>query len=339
MKWIDAAYTVLGDAAEPLHKIEIADRILARGLRKTRPKTPEDTIRRDIQQDIKRHGQTSRFIRVSSGVFTVRALDHASPDRPTPESLAGLTAAATRAAGSMSFADATERILRESRSREPLHYEEITRRAIEQGLIQPEGKTPAVSLNAIIGTDIRRRQERSESQRFVRPERGLIGMAEPLPVDLAAQITTHNQQVRDELLRRLRERPAGEFEDIAARLLEALGFQEVERTPLSRDGGIDVHGALVVGNVVIRMAVQAKRWDKNVQRPDVQRLRGSLSKRGLGQGLIITTSDFSNGAREEAADASPPVALMNGEELVSLLAEYEVGVERERHSLFKLIEV
>ena len=105
-----------------------------------------------------------------------------------------------------------------------------------------------------------------------------------------------------------------------------IGFEEVTVTSLGGDGGIDIRGTLVVGEVVrIRMAVQAKRWKDNVGAPVVQQVRGSLGAHE--QGLIITTSNFSRRAREEAQrmDAAP-VALMNGEQLAALLAEKEVGV-------------
>lgn len=338
MKWLDAADVVLRDAGEPLGMRELSDRILARGLLTTRGRTPWETVRSRIQTDINNKGEASRFIKVGPGIFAARAENEQSlPQMPARHVEAGRTAAATRAAGSMSFVGAAEQILRESGSREPLHYEEITRRAIEQGLIQPEGKTPAVSLNAIIGTDIRRCEVRGEQPRFVRHGRGFIGLAEALPPGLAMQIDRHNLEVREQLLQLLREGSPAAFEDLVAELLAALGFEEVERTPLGGDGGIDVRGTLVVGNVVrIRMAVQAKRWKANVQSPTVQQVRGSLGAHE--QGLIITTSDFSSGARKEAGrvDASP-VALMSGEELADLLAEYEVGVERERHTLLRLL--
>ncbi len=54
---------------------------------------------------------------------------------------------------------------------------------------------------------------------------------------------------------------------------------------------------------------------------------------------IITTSDFSAGARKEAArtDATP-VALMNGEQLMILLVENQIGVERRAHDIVELDE-
>ncbi len=238
----------------------------------------------------------------------------------------------------MSFADAAERILQESGSREPVHYEEITKRAIDRGLIRPEGKTPATSLNAIVGTEIRQRDARGDQQRFVRQGRGLLGLTEWLPLGLATEIADHNRTVRAKLLERAKQGSPADFEQLVRTLLLKMGF-DAEVTNLSGDGGIDVRGTLIVANVVrIRMAVQAKRWKANVPAPVVQQVRGSLDTHE--QGLIITTSDFSSGAKKEAerVGASHPIALMNGEQLADLLAEHEIGLERQSHTLFRLLE-
>lgn len=53
----------------------------------------------------------------------------------------------------------------------------------------------------------------------------------------------------------------------------------------------------------------------------------------------ISTSDFSPGARSEAARPdTTPVALMNGEQLVSLLIENDFGVRRTSYDLIELLE-
>lgn len=83
--------------------------------------------------------------------------------------------------------------------------------------------------------------------------------------------------------------------------------------------------------------MQVKRWKRNVQSPAIQQVRGSLGAHE--QGLIITTSDFSKGAKEEAErpDATP-VGLMNGEQVVALLVENEIGVRRTPLQLIQLGE-
>ena len=348
MNLLDAAVEVLRDAGtEGLHYKEITTRILSRGLWTTRGKTPWDTLTAQLSVDIRKHGDDSRFRRVSAGIYALN-MEHLEkppsltlPQEPAPSqpSATGLTAAATRAAGAMNFPDAAARVLRKSGSSEPMHYEAITERAIAEGFIRPEGRTPAASLNAQIGSDIRRREERGEQPLFVRHERGLIGLADWQPQTLANEIAARNREVRAELLKRAKKGSPEEFENLIGTLLVKMGFEDVEVTSPQRDGGIDVLGTLVVGNMIrIHMAVQAKRWKANVQAPVVQQLRGSLVKLKLGQGLIITTSDFSKGACDEAADASYPIALVNGEQLADLLAEHKVGVERERHTLLRLLE-
>ena len=338
MNALDAAEQVLRDAREPLHYRDLTKRMLDHGLWTTRGKTPWETVNARLAVDIRGRGEDSRFRRTAPGMFTLNdAGEPRRAARPGPQDQAGSGADTVwKPAGRMSFLDAAEEVLRSSGLREPMHYEVIATQAIAAGLIATEGKTPGVSLSAMVGTDIRRREARGEPQRFVRRERGMIGLAEPVPFSLATEIEEHNQDVREKLLASVRDDSPAEFERLVAELLSALEFEEVERTPLGGDGGIDVRGTLVVGGVVyIRMAVQAKRWKNNVPAPIVQQVRGSLGAHE--QGLVITTSDFSKGARQEAARAdASPVALMNGEQLVDLLIEKGIGVHRSEYYLLSL---
>jgi restriction system protein len=168
------------------------------------------------------------------------------------------------------------------------------------------------------------------------PGKSLIGLAKSLPVGIPSQVEQHNRKVRTQLHARLMAMKFEDFEDLVGVLLAELGFEEVAVTPRRGDKGIDVRGTLVVGDAVrIRMAVQVKRWKDNVQAPTVQQVRGSLGTHE--QGLIITTSDFSVGARKEAIrpDAAP-VGLMNGQQLINLLLEHEIGVRKSSLDLFEL---
>jgi restriction system protein len=154
--------------------------------------------------------------------------------------------------------------------------------------------------------------------------------------ELPTQIEHHNKQVRSQLREQLHRMDWFAFEELIRDLLYSLGFQDAEVTARSKDKGVDIRGTLVVGDAIrIRMAVQVKRWRNNVQTPVVQQMRGSLANDE--QGLIITTSDFSSGAREEAArGTATPLGLMNGLELVKLLTEYEMGARRRTYELFEL---
>jgi len=171
------------------------------------------------------------------------------------------------------------------------------------------------------------------------PANELAGYYLPGRQGLAAQIERHNETIQRELLKELHGMDATAFEELVGALLSRLGFDKVVVMQRSRDGGIDVRGRLVVAGVIrTRMAVQVKKWKPNIQSPVVQQVRGSLGAHE--QGLIITTNDFSKGAREEAerGDATP-VALMNGKQFVQLLIEHSIGVSRAEHVLIELAPI
>ncbi len=318
MKTLDAAAAVLGDASGPLHYKEITKLMLARKEWSTSSKSPERTLYASISGDIAKRGSGSRFTHVGPGLFALTS--GSSGDK-------------------MSFGDAAERILGGSPIQQPMHYAEITKLALERRLIQTKGRTPAASMYAVIHNEIKRHEEREESPRFVRHGRGLIGLTAWLPDEVANLIDERNREVRDGLLDRARTTSPADFESLVGELLVAMGFEDVKVTDVSGDGGIDVRGVLVVGDAIrIRMAVQAKRWKSNVIAPIVQQVRGSLGAHE--QGLIITTSDFSSGAKKEAqrSDAAP-VALIGGEQLAGLLAEHEIGARMTSYELYTLDEV
>ena len=324
MEALDAAAVVLKDADGPLPYREITERMLARKLWTTAGKTPWATVSARINGDIKNLGAASRFVRAARGRFAL------NPNYAGEHSETGT------ATDSLSFANAAERVLNQSGNQEPLHYAAITQRALELGLIRTEGRTPAATMNATILTEIRRKEARGDSPRFVQHGRGMVGLAAWLPVEVAGLIEEKNREVRRSLLDRARSASPPDFENLVGQLLVAMGFENVEVTNISNDGGIDVRGTLVVGDSVrIRMAVQAKRWRNNVHTPVVQQVRGSLGAHE--QGLIITTSDFSQGAKEEAnrSDAAP-VALMSGEQLAALLAKHQIGARVTSYELYTL---
>ncbi len=71
----------------------------------------------------------------------------------------------------MSFAEAAVTVLEAAGT--PLHYKDITQRALCEGLIQTEGKTPDATLNAILAVDIKKK---GSNGRFVRVRPGVFGL-------------------------------------------------------------------------------------------------------------------------------------------------------------------
>ena len=221
----------------------------------------------------------------------------------------------------MTYLEAAYQILKQAG--EPLHYKEITERALAQGLIQPTGLTPEATMGSRLYTDTKQ-----EGSRFVRAGKGLFDLAERQPSGIDRRIQQINQATRGQLRELLHTMPPDRFEALIGELLIQMGFDEstVQVTQRSNDGGIDVVGVFrAAGLTEMNVAVQVKRWKGNVGAPVVTQLRGSLQVHQ--QGIIITTSDFSKAARKEAsAPNKTRIGLINGEELIDLLIKHQVGV-------------
>lgn len=69
MNTVDAAYKVLQEAGKPLHYAEIARRIVQSKLWLTSGRTPENTVNRDINQEIMHRGKLARFVRLGEGMY------------------------------------------------------------------------------------------------------------------------------------------------------------------------------------------------------------------------------------------------------------------------------
>ena len=128
-------------------------------------------------------------------------------------------------------------------------------------------------------------------------------------------------------------------------LLEALGYEEVR--PAGRQewkgfnrpggGGYDLE-AVLPGGLAPRYAIaQIKQFDGlNVHQRTVDELRGACLRYGAAEGVLVTTSAFSNVVVKHAAqDASgtpvAPVRLIDGKELLVLMIRHRLGIRERLH--------
>lgn len=135
---------------------------------------------------------------------------------------------------------------------------------------------------------------------------------------------------KEKLLLTLKSMDPNAFERLSKRLLRELGFEKVEVTGKSGDGGVDGVGVLKIGGVLsFQVVFQCKRYDKTVSPGAIRDFRGAMIGRA-DKGLFITTGIFSRDARAEAKrDGAPPIDLIDGLEFVEKLRELQLGVEVE----------
>ncbi len=140
-----------------------------------------------------------------------------------------------------------------------------------------------------------------------------------------------NDQLAEELLRAILQRPPEFFEQLVLDVMQAMGYGQFGAghvTGGSGDGGID--GIIEEDKLGLeKIYLQAKRYapDNSVNRPVIQTFVGSMAGSGASKGVFITTSKFSKGA-QESARSNPQfrVVLINGQRLAELMIDNNVGV-------------
>ena len=140
------------------------------------------------------------------------------------------------------------------------------------------------------------------------------------------------KELENELLEKVKQSSPRFFEKLVVDLLLAMGYggSKIEAgkvLQMSHDGGID--GFIKEDRLGLDIIyIQAKRWNKNsIGRPEIQQFIGALQERHSKRGVFITTSKFSKQALEYIQNIESKVVLIDGEELVELMREFNVGVE------------
>jgi restriction system protein len=136
---------------------------------------------------------------------------------------------------------------------------------------------------------------------------------------------------RDVLLDLMRSIPPQGFERLCQRLLRESGFEQVEVTGRSGDGGIDGFGVLQVNPLAsFRVLFQCKRYTGSVPSKEVRDFRGTMAGR-TDMGIMLTTGTFTAEARKEAGrDGVPRIELVDSEKLLAMFESLELGLKPTR---------
>ncbi len=151
------------------------------------------------------------------------------------------------------------------------------------------------------------------------------------PDDLIESATQElDAKLRDLLLENLLGTDPYHFEQIVVDVLVAMGYggskdEASQVTKKSNDGGIDgIINEDRLGLDVIY--VQAKRWQNNIGRKEIQSFVGALAGYQAHKGIFITTSDFIPNAIDYAKSVSQKIVLIDGPRLADLMIEHNIGV-------------
>ncbi|MBI3461978.1 MAG: restriction endonuclease [Planctomycetes bacterium] len=176
---------------------------------------------------------------------------------------------------------------------------------------------------------------------------------EPLPADMIPEDQTPEeilqaayerirQNLATELVEQVKAASPEFFERLVLDVMLKMGYGGSREnagslTEAGADAGIDgIINEDQLGLDVIYL--QAKRWENNVGRPDIQRFVGALHGRRAKKGVFITTSGFSRDALEYVETIDPKVVLIDGLRLAQLMMDFNVGVSRSQLYEIKRID-
>jgi restriction system protein len=147
------------------------------------------------------------------------------------------------------------------------------------------------------------------------------------PQDLIDKgFTQIESEVKNDLLERLKTIDPYYFEKVILILLKKMGYGEFIETSKSGDGGID--GIINEDKLGLdKIYIQAKRFNENkVREKDIRNFIGAMSG-DTNKGVFVTTSIFDIGAIEKAKNAHHKIILLDGNKLVDLMHEFNVGIQ------------
>ena len=131
------------------------------------------------------------------------------------------------------------------------------------------------------------------------------------------------------------------FEKLVLDLLLKMGYggSEIDNGELTQKGsdegidGITKEDRLGLDKIYI----QAKKWENNVGRPEIQKFVGALQGKRAKKGIFITTSTFSKDAYDYAQNLDVAVILIDGKKLAEYMIETELGVTlRQNYKIFDI---
>lgn len=116
------------------------------------------------------------------------------------------------------------------------------------------------------------------------------------------------------------------FGRMCADLFNAIGFTSVQVSDPATKQIVDGLGSMQVGMASFAVCFRLHKTTGVISRQDILSFRGSMVGKAA-RGIYISTSEFSEGAMQEASRyGAPAISLINGKELCAQLMKQRIGV-------------
>ena len=138
------------------------------------------------------------------------------------------------------------------------------------------------------------------------------------------------KNLSQELLLKIKNCSPSFFESLVVELLVKMGYggsiQDAGRS-IGRSGDEGIDGIIKEDRLGLDVIyIQAKRWEGVVGRPEIQKFIGALAGQGAKKGVFITTSRFTNEAKEYHPKNDTKIVLIDGDQLTDLMIDFNLAV-------------
>ncbi|WP_299254366.1 restriction endonuclease [uncultured Cytophaga sp.] len=149
---------------------------------------------------------------------------------------------------------------------------------------------------------------------------------------LESSYLTIRKNLSQELLLKVKSCTPSFFESLVVELLVKMGYggsiQDAGRS-IGRSGDEGIDGIIKEDRLGLDVIyIQAKRWEGVVGRPEIQKFIGALAGQGAKKGVFITTSRFTNEAKEYHPKNDTKIVLIDGEQLTDLMIDFNLAVSK-----------
>ena len=149
-------------------------------------------------------------------------------------------------------------------------------------------------------------------------------------------------ELSSELLSMIKNISSSRFEKLVVDLLVKMGYGgsiKEAATVVGKSGDEGIDGIIKEDKLGLDVIyIQAKKWEGNVGRPEIQKFAGALLGKKAKKGIFITNSNFTNEAREYVTDIDAKIILLDGRQLTELMIENDLGVSTQDIYTIKRID-
>jgi restriction system protein len=141
---------------------------------------------------------------------------------------------------------------------------------------------------------------------------------------------TLRETLASEILAQLKSASSIFFEKVVVEVLVKMGYggsRQDAGQAIGRSGDEGIDGIIKEDRLGLDIIyIQAKKWEDPISRPEIQKFAGALQGKRARKGIFITTSRFSDTAREFAANIESKIILIDGQQLAQYMIDFGVGV-------------